>query len=214
VAALGAVILAFPSAGSALVAQLVVELTPNGPSPSVLNQGVAGRSPLWINQDQVTHTVAFANGLCSLQLAPGEHGECSNTFYSNAGQYPYTVDGTVQATLIVRLWARTVTLTGSGHAIKRGAQLILQGELAAEVPLPGPSLQPVVILARHDRSHAFRRVAVVRPKAEGTQAIWRLRVRPRTRTTYIAEANYEPGSGVLWQDATSKPFKVVVRARR
>jgi hypothetical protein len=216
VAVLGAVIVAFPSAGSALVAQLPIYLTPNGPSPSVLNLGAGARSPLWINQDQVTHTVAFANGLCSLQLAPGQQGECSNDFFQSVGQYAYTVDGTVQASVIVRLNGRTVTLTATSHTMMRGAQLTLHGELAAAIPLPGPSLQPVIVLARHDRDHAFRRIAIVRPRAEGRplHAIWRLRVGPRTGTTYIAEARFQPDFGPYWQNATSGTFKVVVRARR
>ena len=37
---------------------------------------------------------------------------------------------------------------------------------------------------------------------------------PKTTTTYIAGVNYQPDSGQVWQNATSKPFKVVVRARR
>ena len=211
---LGAVTLAFPSAGSALVAQLIIELTPNGPSPSVLNQGAGGRSPLWINQDQVTHTVTFANGLCSLQLAPGQHGECSNSFYQYAGQYTYTVDGTVQASVIVRLNRRTLSLTANSHTIRRGAKLTLHGELAASVPLPGPSLQPVTVLARHDRGHPFRRIAVVPTRDRGGQAVWRLRVRPGATTTYIAEATYQPKSIQYWQNATAKAFTVVVLPAR
>jgi hypothetical protein len=211
----GAVLAAFPSAGSAYVAQFPIALTPNGPSPSVVTLGAGARSPLWINQDQVTHAVVFANGLCSLQVAAGESGSYSDDFFARVGQYPYTVDGTVQASVAVVLNPRTVTLTASSHIISRGAPLTLHGELAASVPVPAPSLQPVTVLARHDRNHAFHRIAVVRTKyGHGLKrSVWHLRVRPGMHTTYIAEAKYQPDSHPYWRNATSKPFNVAVRVR-
>lgn len=107
-AVLGAVVLGFPSAGSALLPTWQISLTPSGPSPSVLDLTVGGGYLFWINQDQVTHTVTFANGQCSFQLAPGARGNCGNDFpLASAGQYPYTVDGTVQASVIVTLNPRT-----------------------------------------------------------------------------------------------------------
>jgi len=55
-----------------------------------------------VNQDQVTHTVTFTNGQCSFQLAPGARGNCGNDFpIASVGEYPYTVDGTVQGSVIV-----------------------------------------------------------------------------------------------------------------
>jgi hypothetical protein len=194
-------------------------LTPNGPSPNIATLGAGALSPLWVNDDQVTHTVVFANGLCSLQVAPGERKYCSNDFFANIGTYPYTVDRTIQASVVVGLNPRTVTLAARSHTIMRGTALTLHGKLVAAHYPPGPSLQPVTVLARHGRGHPFRRIAVVHPKAEGRplQAIWRLRVGPRTDTTYIAEATYQPDSGrpsPYWQNATSNPFKVAVRARR
>jgi D-glucuronyl C5-epimerase C-terminus len=211
----GAVIAAFPSAGSAVQGQFAIALTPSGPLPDVATLGAGALSPLWTNQDQVTHTVAFANGLCSLQIAPGDSAQCGDDFFAQVGRYPYTVDGTVQASVIVRLNRRTVTLTARRHTITRGTMLALHGELFAAQSLPGPPRQPVIVLARHDRQHAFRRVAVVRARSEvgrGRLAIWRLRVRVRTSTTtYIAEAKSQPHSGLYWQNARSKPF--VVRGR-
>jgi hypothetical protein len=211
----GAVLAAFPSAGSAYLGQFPIALTTNGPSPSVATLGAGARSPLWTNQDQVTHTLVFANGLCSLQVAPGESGSCRDDFFADVGQYPYTVDGTVQASVVVVLNPRTVTLTARSHIISRGAPLTLHGELAASVPVPAPSLQPVIVLARHDGNHAFRRIAVVHTKyGDGLKrSVWHLRVRPGTDTTYIAEAKYQRDFGPYWQNATSKPFKVAVRLR-
>jgi len=210
-ALVGGLVLAFPSSGSALAA-VFIALTPSGPSPASLTLGMLGY-PLWENQDTVTHTVTFDNGLCSFQVAPGGMGQCEVRW--RAGTYSYTVDGTMQASITFELDARTVTLWARHHTIRSGAPLILHGALAAAHPLPGPSLQPITLLARHGRHHAFRRIAVVRPRSEvgrGQLAIWRLRVRARTGTTiYIAKAKYLPG---IWQIATSKPFKVVVRARR
>ena len=218
-AVLGAGILGFPAAGSALVGQLPIVLTANGPSPSVLNVGPGGRSPLWLNQDQVTHTVTFANGLCSIQLAPGDQGECSNDFFAAVGQYPYTVDGTVQANVNVSVYSRTVTLTARRHTIKQGARLLLHGKLDYDVLGGSPpalvTRMPVTLLARANSHHPYRRVAVT-AKLKTRRSLssgfpWKLSVRPKKTTTYIAEATSDPS---YWQPARSRPFKVVVRASR
>src|SRR6266516_3953006 len=98
VACLGTLIFAFPSAASA-VCGAAIGLTPSGPSPAALTIP-ADMYPFWINNDQVTHTVVFANGLCSLELAPGAAEGC-NYFPFLVGQYPYAVDGTIQASIVV-----------------------------------------------------------------------------------------------------------------
>ena len=73
------------------------------------------------------------------------------------------------------------------------------------------------MLARHDRMHPFHRIAVVVARLHRTRdsgwgkLLWELRVRPRTRTIYIAEANSEPPDGQYWQRAWSRPLKVLVR---
>ena len=111
-------VLALPSSGSALSA-VFISLTPTGPSPAVLTIS-AGLYPVWINQDTVTHTVTFANG-CSIQVAPGGYGQCTNGFSGVVGDYAYTVDGTAQASIVVTAEGRTVTLTARRHTIKRGS---------------------------------------------------------------------------------------------
>jgi hypothetical protein len=203
-------VLALPADGSALRA-VFLTLTPNGPSPLVSNIP-AGLYPVWINQDQVVHTVAFANGLCALQVAPGETVGCSNGFAGFVGRYPYTVDGTVEATVVIVPESRAVTLTARRHRIEHGARLTLRGRVTLALlspPVP-PSPQPVSVLARRDSGHPFRRVAVVVAKPHGLQLLWQLRVRPRATTVYIAEANSQPRGGQFWQHARSRPFKVVV----
>jgi hypothetical protein len=75
------------------------------------------------------------------------------------------------------------------------------------------------VLARADRYHAFHRIAVVRAKLHLPKGgnpllgklLWRLRVHPRAKTIYIAEANYQPQGGQVWQQAWSKPFRLRVR---
>lgn len=195
-----------------MVAHQQIVLTAKGPTPSVLKTTAGGLSPLWVNQDGATHTVTFANGRCSVQLAPGEKGECSDDFFLRVGKYPYSVDGTIQASVVVALNSRTVTMTTSRHILTRGAWLALRGELNAAHPTPGASLQPVIVLARHDSNHPFHRVAVVRPRAVGSppRAIWQLRVRPLSTTTYKAVVNYQPGYK-YWQSAASRPLRVIVR---
>jgi hypothetical protein len=218
-AVLGAALLGFPTAGSALVGQFVISLTASGPSPSVLNVGAGGRSPLWFNQDQVTHTVTFANGLCSIQLAPGDQGDCSNDFFASVGQYPYTVDGTVQASVNVSLYARTVTLTARRHRIKPGGRLLLHGILDYDVLGGSPpalaTRMPVTLLARPDRHHPYRRVAVTAKlktrRSLSSGFLWKLSVHPKRTTTYIAEAT---SASDFWQPALSRPFTVVVRRSR
>ena len=210
-ALLGALaVLAFPADGLALRA-VFLTLTPTGPAPTVLTVR-AGLYPAWINQDQVTHTVAFANGLCSLQIAPGDAKDCSNSFSEFVGRYPYTVDGTVQASIVVVPQPRAVTLTARSHRVQRGAPLTLHGEVTVPVlsPPTPPSPQPVTVLARVDSRHPFRRVAVVVARRHGSQLLWQLRVRPGATTTYIAKADSQPTGGQFWQQARSRPFKVLV----
>jgi len=167
--------------------------------------------------DQVTHTVAFANGLCSFQVAPGDRADCSNDFFASVGQYPYTVDGTVQASVVVSLNPRTVTLTARRHTIEQGGRLLLHGMLDYAVigPPVFSSRMPVTLLARPDRHHPFRRVAVIAKlmtrRSMSSGFPWKFYVHPKATTTYVAEANSNTD---FWQLAVSRPFKVVVRASR
>jgi hypothetical protein len=209
-------VLALPSSGLAFSA-VFIYLTPTGPSPAVQTIP-AGHYPVWVNQDTVTHTVAFASG-CSIQVAPGGYGECNNGLPSGVGDYPYTVDGTVQASIVVTAEGRTVTLTARRHTISRGSELLLRGALAVAQTSPpvlsGPR-QPVVVLARPDGRRSFHPIAVVTAKphrwhggsSANVHSVWRLRVRPQVSTTYIVEARYQ---SQYWQRARSGPFRVRVR---
>jgi hypothetical protein len=210
-------LLALPSSSYALRAGIPIFLTANGPSPAV-GTFPAGMYPIWINQDTVAHTVAFANG-CSIQVAAGAVGQCGNGLWNVVGDYPYTVDGTTQASVDVTAESRAVSLTAKRHGIRRGSELMLHGRLAIAMLSPpvleGPR-QPVTVLARSDRYHAFHRIAVViakphRLKNRATAySVWHLRVRPRTQTTYIVEANSQPAIGQFWQQAWSSRFTVRV----
>ena len=201
--------LVFPADSSALRA-VSIALTARGPSPSVLNLP-SGLYPIWLNQDTVTHAVVFANGLCSFQVAPGEIGQCTDGFLIRPGQYAYTVDGTVQASIVVVAEPRAVTLVARSHRIGHGAQLRLHGRLTIPILSPppvGPESDPVVVLARPDRHHAFRRIRTVTARGHLGRLSWQLRVRPPRRTIYIARANSEPAAGEYWAPAWSKPFRV------
>jgi hypothetical protein len=209
VALVGALaVLAFPSDGFALRA-VFIALTASGPSPAVMTIP-AGLYPVWGNQDTVTHTVVFANGECSLQLAPGDEKGCSGTEFSRLGQYPYTVDGSTQAIVVIVAEGRAVTIHSNRTSIRRGAELKLHGELTIPIlspPVP-PAPQPVIVLARPDRYHPFRPIKVVSARTHGWHLQWKLRVRPRSHTIYIAEAKSELS---FWELAWSKPLRVVVR---
>ena len=100
-------VLALPSNSSALSAVFIV-LTPTGPSPAVVTIP-AFLYPVWMNQDSVPHTVTFANGECSVQVAPGAIGQCANGFSNGVGDYAYTVDGTAQASIVVTAIGRSVS---------------------------------------------------------------------------------------------------------
>jgi hypothetical protein len=74
---------------------------------------------------------------------------------------------------------------------------------------------PVIrVLARHDRSHPFQRIAmfVVRLRRSsssfGCEYDWQLKVRPGLRTTYVADSKFNAD---LWKPATSRPFTVRIR---
>lgn len=215
-------LLAFPGASSALLPSFIVSLTPTGPSPAVMHEPAGYPPVMFSNTDTVTHTVTFANGSCSLQVAPGGDESCSSRSLSYVGDYPYTVDGTSQAQLVVDAIPRRVSLQAAGHSIVRGSLLTLHGRLHdvqyGSPPNPGPE-QPIIVLARPDRYHAFHRIAVVKAKLRSAKRVnpflgkllWRLHVRPRAKTIYIAEANYQPKGGQVWQQAWSKPFRVTVR---
>lgn len=203
--------LTFPAAGSALDAQFVA-LTATGPSEAVLTIP-AGQYPVWQNEDAVAHTIDFANGLCSLQIAPGGIGQCANGFSGYVGKYAYTVDGTIQASVDVIAAARSVTLTARTHTIARHSRLRLHGTLA-DYDLSPPAVgsrQPVIVLARHDRHHPFHRIASVMARVHGMHLTWQLHVRPRARAIYIVEANFQPKGGQVWQRAWSRPFRVRLR---
>ena len=202
--------MAFPQAGSAFRG-VGIALTAAGPSPTVQTIP-AGMYPIWLNNDTTTHTVVFANGLCSFQVAPQGFGECNDGFIGQLGSYSYTVDGTAQGSIVVVAEGRAVTLTARTHAIERGERLKLHGELGVPIlsPPAPPAPQPVIVLARPDRYHPFHRIRVVTAVTHGWHLQWQLRVRPRARTIYIVEANSETQ---FWQRAWSKSFRVSVHTR-
>jgi plastocyanin len=210
-------VLALPSSSSALAA-VSVSLTSTGPSPGTLTIG-AGRYPIWINQDTVDHTVTFANG-CSMQVASGGMGQCSNGPWDVVGDYAYTVDGTTQADVKVTPEWRAVTLKANSHAIRPGSKLLLHGNLAVSgVVGPqhyGPRM-PVTVFAVHlGRLHPLQRIAVVTAKPLKTphypsHSVWQLWVRPQADTIYFVVANSQPKAGQYWQRAVSKLFAVKVR---
>jgi hypothetical protein len=213
VACLGAVILAFPAAASAFCGMPIV-LTPAGPSPVALSIP-AGLYPFWENSDQVAHSVVFANGLCSLELAAGAAAGCD--FPLLVGQYSYTVDGTTQASIEVdALPPTTVTLGGGSHTLPQSRHLRLHGSLDWSQSCGPPIVVlrvPILVLARPDRHHPFRRLTTVRSEA-GTPAGgygWGVDLHPRATTIYIARVTYRPAGEQGKRTAWSRPFKVVLR---
>jgi hypothetical protein len=134
------------------------------------------------------------------------------------GQYRYTVDGTIQASVVVNpLPPTTVTLTARSHTLPKAAHLRLHGTLDWSVccgpPIFGPLRVPIVVLARPDRHHPFRRLTTVRSEARTPDGghVWRLNLRPKAKTIYIAKVTYQPVGEQGRRQAWSRPFKVIGR---
>lgn len=214
-----------PNCGGGLGCRIV--LTAAGPLPNTLVMNPLG-SVGFRDADSVAHTVVFANGLCSLAVAPGPGqpqpggAHCGNRFMEFVGSYAYTVDGKFAGTVVTSPLARSVTLTARTHTVRSGTRLTLHGRLmrgnVGSAPPP-----PVAILARHSSKEPFERVATVRTRG-GPQTTygWKLAVQPRVTTTYIAKVTaqrlcYFPASrcaqpqGQVWTNAKSRPFTVRIR---
>ena len=215
VAVLGALVaLALPSSGSALSAEFIY-LTSSGPSPATLTMS-AGMYPVWMNQDTVAHTVTFPSG-CSIEVAAGQLAQCPDNGSLVVGDNPYTVDGTVQASITVTPAWRAVTIHAKRHGFRLDSKVLLHGTLAISSPLP-PGYRavrmPVTVLSRAHGRHTWHRLAVVMakpPTRSAHRSVWHLRVRLRTWTTYRVVANSQPKGGTFWEDAQSGPFGLYVR---
>jgi hypothetical protein len=219
VALLGTVgALAFPGEGSAALGTAFISLTPTGPSPATITVPIGAEYVAFTNTDTVTHTITFANGWCSAELAPNATFRCGAA--PHVGNYAYTVDGTVQASVDVTPHWRAVTLKAKHHGFRRGSAVLLQGSVFADTypsppPYYGPRM-PVTVFERPQGHHLWYRLAVVTAKPLTSRhfpapSIWRLWVRPHGGTTYMVEANTQPKAGKFWKTAWSKPFGVYAR---
>lgn len=210
----GLIALAVPASSSAVSTQFV-ELTPTGPSPVTVTI-VAGDYPIWRNTDTVSHNVAFPSG-CSIDVAPGDVGQCDVP--QVVGDYPYTVDGTIDADVSVVPAGRVVTLTAKRHGFYPGSSVRLHGVLAIEGQSPpafyGPRM-PVTVYALPKGHHLWYRLATVmsEPIAKPeypAHSVWQLLVKPHGPTTYRVEATSQPDAGQYWEDAQSRTFGFYVR---
>jgi hypothetical protein len=205
----GLAALAFPSAGSGYISPKLVSLTAAGPSPSTLKMG-AGNSLSFDNADSVTHAVVFANGLCSLTIAPGEQSDTCAYLAFFVGSYAYSVDGKTPGMVDTTPAFRSVTLSARTHRIRRGERLTLHGratwdntccEFATKAPFP------VTVLARYAGSQPFKEIATVSMEGSPDATdVWHLKVRPGVATTYVAEVSGQPPGGQIWKQARSRPL--------
>lgn len=205
------------SDGSALIGVTTVVLTATGPSPKVARMTAAQTILEFVDHDSVPHRVVFANGRCTLDVAPGEPTEIATGVnacpFTKAGRYAYREDGRLPGRVDIRLAPRSVVLTARTHVVRRGTRLTLHGSVtfASASPPLAKAPFPVVILARHDRTRPFRRIAtLVARRGNDGLLVWHLRVRPGIRTTYVAEVT---GRSRIWRKARSGPFTVRVRRR-
>jgi plastocyanin len=196
------------SRGEASLATVTVSLRADGPSPSVARLTAGLAAPSWVNEDSSPHTVSFLNGQCTFLLSPNARQTCTRAFWRYVGRYEYSVDG-IDAMLDVGAASRKVSLTVPSHLIRRGASLLLHGDLTYSSYLSLPSPQPVVVMARPLGATAYHRIARITTRLQHEQPLWQLRVHPRTTTTYLVEANAQPADGQIWQYAQSEPVTVV-----
>ena len=120
--------------------------------------------------------------------------------------------------MVTRPLRRAVTLTAPRHGIRRGTSLTLHGRVSwldynPDLPL---TQFRVIVLARHDGSHAFKPITTGRlwasqPYESNHGSIsysWKRKVHPGETTTYIAKVT---GYQWFWSDATSRAFTVRIR---
>jgi len=199
----------------------LVALTATGPTPGALTMYAEGNVRFY-DGDSATHTVVFANGLCSLTIHPGSGSLGCNPFMVYVGSYAYTVDGKFHGVVVTTPLPRSVTLTARSHTIPDGTRLTLRGQVHRRSPGAAPP-PPVVVLARHNNGQPFEPVATVHTRgAHRTTYGWKLVVRPNASTTYVAEVTaqrrcYYPASrcahpqGQVWANAKSRPLTVRIR---
>ena len=217
--------LASPSTGAGtqphcLIHTCGVDLTATGPSPSTLEMS-ALHGVLFRNRDSISHTVVFANGLCWLTVAAGQLARCGR-FVAFVGNYAYTVDGKFPGTVVTMPLGRSVSLTARTHTIRVGTRVTLHGQVTRTQTGAAPP-PPVVVLARHNSKQPFEPVATARTRgSHQTTYRWRLEVKPKAATAYIAEVTaqrlcYYPASrcahpqGQVWVNAKTRPFTVRIR---
>jgi len=190
---------------------------PDGLSPDVLRIRARIDVPSWENTDASSHTVVFLNGRCAITIDPGRRATCSFPFWGSVGTYRYTVTsgGTpdrFEGSVVVIPLRRRVSMVARPARVYRGRPALLVGTVFAErTALTTAPNQPVTIY-RRDRSGALRRIAqvvAIRSAAtRGESFVWRLRVRPRQTTTYLARA---VSKASVWKRAQSPPVAVRVR---
>jgi hypothetical protein len=214
-------LLAFPSSSFALLGTYTISLTPSGASPTAFSVAIDSGYVSFENTDTVTHTISFANGWCSAQIAPGDRFSCGSA-PAKVGDYGYTIDGAVQATLSVIPQTRTVTLTATRNGLRLGSKVRLHGSLAIADGSPpafyGPRM-PVTVFARALGEKLWHRIGVVMATPLKTRhypahSVWQLWVQPHAGTIYRAEANSQPKAGQFWENARSKPVRSYVRHHR
>jgi len=202
-----------------------VYVTATGPSPSSVVKE-AGLTSSFVNTDSVTHTVVFANGLCSLTLPPGEDAGrgCEPDFTLYVGTYAYTVDGKFAGTVVTTAISQSVTLTARTHTVRHGTPLTLHGRISWFDNNPDLPQEPfrVIVLARRGGRPGFAHIAggrVWSSKGRPTDLLgpvsyrWKLKVNPRVETTYVTKVTEQPpyAEGQIWSDAESRPFTVRIR---
>ena len=204
----------YAAGGYCKVPFCIVTLTATGPSPSNVKMH-AGEALDFVNADSAPHTVVFANGLCTLTVQPGPWSPCGDPFAHYVGSYPYTVDGKFPGTVITTPLRRVVTLTARAHSIAPAARLTLHGQVGWTCPAPCFTARqkhfPVLVLARHDRNHAFEPIATVPERWGKLPGRWELTVQPDVTTTYIARVTWQFPQGRIWATSTSSPFTVRIR---
>jgi plastocyanin len=196
--AASAVLAALWAAPTSLGADATVRIGPNGFNPATATI-VQFDSVTFRNTDRAAHRVVVPGTTCTLSLQPNDSVSCT---FASPGTFRYSDPGQTgsgfRGTITVRRAPRGVMIEATpphDYVVVFGGSMSVRGYVTNN--RPGEK----VTITADPRSELdpARRITVT----TGRDGEYRLRIQPRTRTTYTAE----------WRGATSRTLTVHVRPR-
>jgi plastocyanin len=196
--AASAVLAALWAAPASMGADATVTIGPNGFSPATARIE-QGESVTWRNNDQTAHRVVVTGTQCNLSLQPNQSSSCTfgtpgTLNYSDPGQTGSGFRGTITVTRAPQRDVSIEVAPPHDNVVIFGGALSVRGYVTSN-----QAGEDVTITADPMGADPARRITV----STGSDGEYRLRVQPRTRTTYTAQ----------WRGASSRPLTAHVRPR-